>query len=437
MEKENIHPVKKEKDLEKRSEEVTDIIERMPMGFTRIAAIVTVFVVSAMLLLGLVISYPDTVVGQISITGEKAPVRLVSPTSGRLRLLKENMSNISEGDCIGYIDNGSGYDDILQLHDMCDSLDLNSGIALPENLRLGSLSPYYNEFRLSYFQYHRLLSSGVYRSMRKALADQRLSCGKVADNIAAEIRLNETVLSNLTRQYAADSQLLIAGAVSKEELESRHNGILSQRQVSLDLRSSELAKLSDAASAGAEMARLDLNRREEIAAAYSSMMSKYDLLRNELRLWTENYLFVSPISGVLEYLGFWRENQHVSQSEEVFSVSPDSNALVGELLIPSQGAGKVMPGQSVNVKLLEYPYDEFGYLRGKVESVSALTRKIPSSDAVSPAYMVKVRFPEGMLTNYGVSIRPNYESLGTGEIITEERRLIGRLFDNLKSGGNK
>ena len=111
--------------------------------------------------------------------------------------------------------------------------------------------------------------------------------------------------------------------------------------------------------------------------------------------------------------------------------------MIGELLIPSYGAGKVEAGQDVNVKLFDYPYNEYGYVRGKVEKISSLARNIESSEGFAQAYLVTVSFPNGMKTNFDKQLHLNFESAGTGEVITQKRRLIQRLFDNLKARETK
>lgn len=91
-------------DIDRRSEEVTDIIERMPTGWTRIVVTIIMIIDAVMISLGFIIKYPDTVMGQISITGEKAPVRLISSASGRLQLLADNNSKVEKGTCLGYLE---------------------------------------------------------------------------------------------------------------------------------------------------------------------------------------------------------------------------------------------------------------------------------------------------------------------------------------------
>lgn len=424
--------------LEKRSEEVTDIIERMPTGWTNLVAAIIMVIVLVMVTLGCVIKYPDTVMGQISVTGEKAPVRLVSSVSGRLKLLVENNTEVTEGTCMGYIETGAKYEDVLMLDSICSvTLGMNTSMNLPDNLELGVLSAYYNDFVLSYVQYDQLRQTTVYDNMRRTLMNQQQSDRQVAENMGKEIRLNDTVLSSIRKQYEADSLLYKHGALSGENLAQQHNHLLSSLQSDIELKSSALMKQSEISSIDIELAKVDVTVREEMASSFSTMVAKYNILINQIHLWKELYLFMAPIGGSVQYLGFWRDNVHVNASTEVFSISPTKNRMIGELFIPSLGAGKVEVGQDVNVKFFAYPYNEYGYVRGKVEALSSLTRNMESSEGMAKFYLVKVSFPEGMKTNFDKQLHLNFESAGTGEVITKKRRLIQRLFDNLKAKETK
>lgn len=424
--------------LEKRSEEVADIIERMPTGWTNLVVVVITAIVLVLVTLGFVIKYPDTVTGQISVTGEKAPVRLVTSIPGRLKLLVENNAEVTKGECLGYIETGARYEDVLLLDSICCvTLGMNTHMNLPDDLELGALSAYYNDFVLSYVQFDQLRQTKVYDNMRRTLMNQQLSDRQVAENMGKEIRLNDTVISSIRRQYEADSLLHSHGALSRENLAQQHNDLLSSLQSNIELKSSALMKQSEINSIDIELAKVDVTVREEMASLFSIMVTKYNMLINQIRLWKEQYLFMTPIDGSVQYLGFWRDNIHVNASTEVFSISPTQNPMIGELFLPSLGAGKVEVGQDVNVKLFDYPYNEYGYVRGKVEALSSLTRNMESSEGTVKVYLVRVSFPEGMKTNFDKQLHLNFESAGTGEVITQKRRLIQRLFDNLKARETK
>lgn len=425
-------------DIDRRSEEVTDIIERMPTGWTRIVVTIIMIIDAVMISLGFIIKYPDTVMGQISITGEKAPVRLISSASGRLQLLVDNNSKVEKGTCLGYLETGAVYEDVLKLDTICSViLNEDTHLLLPGNLDLGALSAYYNDFVLAYNQFDRLRQTKVYDNMRQKLHNQRLSDLRVSENLEKEFALSEQVIANISEQYRADSLLYRTGALSEEDMAKQHNTILSYRQSNIELKSTGLIKQSEINSIDIELAKIDVDVREEFNSAYNSMASKFNVLINQIHQWKEHYLFIAPISGILQYQEFWRNNMHVNMSSEVFSISPEKNHMIGELLIPALGAGKVKAGQDVNIKLADFPYDEYGYIRGRVEMISALACNINNQDGINKAYLVKVSFPDGLTTNFGKQLPLNYESGGSGEVITEKRRLIQRLFDNLKSKETK
>ncbi len=425
-------------EMEKPSEEVSDIIERIPIGWTKLVLSVMTATMLVILSLGFVIEYPDTVAGQISITGEKAPVRMVATSSGRLHLLVENHAEIREGTCLGYIETGTSYEDLMKLEKICASAPTpNTYIELPTQLKLGELSGYYNDYVLAYTQYDQIRRTKVYDNMRRTLRNQQASDLKVSDNLKREISLHEKALCNMTEQYDADSILYGLGAMSAENFAQQQNNLLSAQRSNLELKSSELQKLSEIHSVDIELAKVDVKVREELTSSFHSMIAKYNVLTNQIRQWKELHLFLAPMAGKLQYLGFWRDNLFVQNSTEVFSILPQKNKMLGELIIPSSGAGKVSLGQDVNVKLSDYPYDEYGYVRGRVESLSTLTRNVESREGLVKAYLVVVSFPEGLRTNFGKDLSLNFESIGTGEVITEKRRLIQRLFDNLKAKGTK
>lgn len=423
---------------DQRSEEVTDIIERMPTCWTKLIVGIVMGIVLITLSLGIVIKYPDTVTGQISITGEISPVRLVTASSGRLHLLVKNNCEVQEGTCLGYIETGTQYKDVLTLDSICHSaIKHDTRMELPDNLELGALSIYYNDFVQTYNKYHQLRITEVYDNMRRTLRNQQFSDRKVAENLQEEIALNEEVLTSMQEQYAADSILHTIGALSHENLAQTYNNLISCKQSNIELKSAELTRQAEIHSIDIQLAKIDMDTREELLSAFDAMQAQYNILINQILQWKEHYLLIAPISGTLQYLGFWRNNVYIDASTEIFSISPIRNRMIGELLIPSFGAGKVKVGQDVNVKLDDYPYNEYGYIHGKVESTSTLTRHVESSAGPIQTYLITVSFPEGLKTNYGKQLQLNFESAGTGEIVTEKRRLIQRLFDNLKAKETK
>jgi hypothetical protein len=324
-------------DPQPRTEEVQAIIDRMPTYWVKWVVLCVVVLMGIILCLGLVIQYPDTVDGGITITSSSAPVRLVANGNARLHLLKKDASVLQKGQAIGYLDNGASYEDVRYLEKILrqGGLETISVAAFPDTLVLGEIGVYYDAFLASLSNYHVMSNTGIAKTLRHR---------------------------------------------SLQEVSAKRNALLST-----------------------------------------------------LALWKERYVLTSPINGELEYLGFWKENVFVQAGEELFTVIPERKDVYGEAVIPAMGAGKVEAGQEVNIKLGKYPYDEYGLVRGKVRSVSRLTCKIQTEQGSMEAYQVVVDFPKGLMTNFGQVLPFDFETKGVAEIITKQKSLMERLFDNLKS----
>lgn len=142
--------------------------------------------------------------------------------------------------------------------------------------------------------------------------------------------------------------------------------------------------------------------------------------------WEKQYALKASISGEVSFLSFWSENQTVKAGELIFTIIPDRyDMFIGKIKAPVTNSGKIKTGQSVQIKLLNYPADEFGKLNGKVQAISM----IPDNEG---NYRVDVSLAQDLVTTYGKHIEFRQEMQGTADIITEDLRLIERFFYQLK-----
>lgn len=427
-------------EISRKSEEVQAIIDRMPTYWVKWVALCVGILMGVIVLLGFLIQYPDTVDGQISVTATTAPVRLVANSNGRINLLQANKAQLQKGDVIAYLESGANYKHILWVESMLNALNENVSskkISLPDTLILGEVSSAYNAFLLAYLQYERVLTSSIYGTMRQNLQQQIRSDEAVIANLDNEMQLKKQILRTSANQLRKDSLLLAAKGISEQEYQRQRNAHLSLQEAQLNLQSNRLMKQSEVSRNQLEIQRILLEETETKEKAYSDFITRKNELSNGINLWKERYLQYAPVAGELEFLGFWRDNSFVQAGQELFSVIPDKNNILGEVMIPSFGAGKIETGQTANVKINNYPYDEYGLMKGVVKSVSRITNKLKTQNGDVDAYLVLISFPEGTVTNFGKTLPLDFESKGTAEIITKRKRLIERLFDNLKAKGEK
>ncbi len=422
-----------------KSEEVQVIIDRMPTRYSKYIALLVGTFILMLLFLSFIIKYPDTVDGKISITSLHAPVRIVANNSGRIHLLEKDKNKLEKGQIIAYIESGVNFSHILKLDSLLKAYDINKvdEILIPTNPVLGDIGPSFNSFALAHTQYKRFLNSDLYTSIKNSLNKQVKSDTDIITNLNKEILLKQQVLILAQEQLQKDSILLSIQAITEQEYQKSHSSNLMLNEALINFHSTKLIRLSEINKKEAEIDKLNLEEFENKEKLYSELILQKNALVNALSIWKEKYAIYAPITGELQYLGFWRENSYVQSGEELFTIIPEQNKTIGEVLIPSFGSGKVKIGQLVNVKIDNYPYDEYGLIKGTVQSISRMTNKINTKDGPIDSYLVTISFPEGMKTNFGIELHLDFESKGTVEIITEPKRLLERLFDNLKSKTEK
>lgn len=426
-----------------RSEEVQTIIDRMPTRGATYAIILTTLLITAIFVLGCIIKYPDTVDGQISITSHLAPVRLVANTSGKLHLLNENKAPIYEGQVIAYIDNEANYKDILFIDSLLNRYNDKDLENFPtiNGLILGSISSTYNSFVIAHSQYYRMLHSDIYKTMCNSLKQQNIINTGVIENLDKELSLKGKKLNIEKGLLSKDSTLNRIKAISELEY-NRQQGTYYDLQSSYkELQSNKLSYMAQIKRNEQQIQQYTLEEQENLDKLWGELSANKSQLSNMIHAWKKEYLQISPISGQMEYLGFWRENYFVQSGQELFSILPDQNEIIGEVIVPSHGIGKVKIGQTANVKVNNFPYLEYGLIKGKVSSISRLSNKIKQSSSSATAkgnvYRILITFPDGLTTNFNKTLDLDFESQGTAEIITKPRRLIERLFDNLKANAEQ
>lgn len=421
-----------------RSEEVQDIIDRMPTGWTRCVTAVVLLLLSVLFSISFFVSYPDTVDGEITITSDVAPTRIVSLASGRLHLLQKVGAMLKQGDVIGYIESGVDYSSINYLEHILDlGIQQDTFPSFEKTLELGELEGSYNLYVQAYDTWWKLRTSPKYLTIRRALEAQISSSMKLSANMQEALGLQKQAITTSEKLLKSDSALMSQTYIAEYDYRQSENRLLAMKESYVNARTSYLAKESEIQQIRLQILRNSIEEDELLRDAYNTLEARYRALLNDVRLWRERYLFVASMDGVLDYLGFWQENITVQSGMEIFSVVPPLKSIVGEAIIPAVGTGKIKLGMDVNIKLQDYPYDEYGLIKGRVESISILTHKIANSRGEINAYRVRISFPNGLTTNFDQELQIGAESKGIAEIVTKPRRLIERLLDNLKAKSTK
>jgi HlyD family secretion protein len=106
-------------------------------------------------------------------------------------------------------------------------------------------------------------------------------------------------------------------------------------------------------------------------------------------------------------------------------IPSEQGDILGKINLSIEGAGKVDTGQQVNIRIDNYPYLQYGMVRGVIRNISLIPE--------DREYVVEVNLPDGLTTYYGNDIPLKQEMQGTAEILTDRRRLLERIIAPIRA----
>lgn len=406
------------------SEEVDEVLSYVPnwmirWGITLIFGIIILF-----LFLSWLIKYPDVVASEVVITTETQPIPIICKSEGILKkIFVSDGQEIKKGDVLAYMDNEANYEHVLSLIDLIDKKEdiFSSKIIFPKNLQLGSIQLDYNRFLNAYLNYW--LNKEVRPKEKEvAVLQIQLENNKVLESQLEQKQiLFKKDLKLSIKDAARDSMLHAGGHIADQNFEMKQIKFIEKQRAYQDvLNQISNIKISISQINREIIALSDINN-EILYKNEQTTLLEFEQLKGMAEKWKNNYLFISPINGKISFNKFIEDNIYLNRNDNVFTIIPIKGGKVeGNAEMPISKSGKVRVGQKVNIKLANFPYGEYGMLVGKIKSIS-LT---PSNDK----YILSIELPNGLVSTYGKELNFKQNMKGIAEIITEDLRLIERLF---------
>jgi HlyD family secretion protein len=417
-----------EDNIELRSEEFQEILGSVPHRILRWGITVLAVVVVILLAGSAVFKYPDIIPAPVVLTGSTPPATVVAHASGKLKeLYVEDNQNVRKGDYLGVIDNPAQTGDIRRLKQYLDSLDLemSARLHLPDkNLKVGTLQNLYASFYVSLFNYTEYLRQ-FYYPQKILLTKERIA----QHEIQYESLLRQQTIMNeqfelLRKGYVRDSNLYLKGGVSGKELDNSKSqylqGLLSQENMQSSLNSLRM-QIDQLKESLFDTSYQDTEKGNGLRSQLQSLLSQ---LKTEIQAWELNYVLSASIDGKVTFTNYWVENQNVVSGSEIFTIVPGNEfSIIGKAMLPIARSGKVETGQKVNIRLENFPENEYGILRGVVRNISL----VPVRQSETAYYILEIALPAQLQTSYQKELPylPNMQ--GQADIVTDDISLLERL----------
>ena len=434
-----------------RSEEIQALIDKMPTKFGYISTVLVGGLVLTFFFFGFLIRYPDIVSGETIISSNSSPIKLIANSSGKMILKSFNSKDeVREGDYIASIQNSARVEDVqLVVEKLAEYYkknndkfsDMQYSIAtleeFPRNVSIGPLNAKYFIFLNAAESYKNFHQENLYDKQTEILTKLLLEKRKVIQIAQRRLSLSIKNLKLIGKFLNRDSILFSKKVITESENDRSQMNYISFEDAKENIEKEITVTEAEILDIENKIKENDIQKFDYEKSVSLSLSSALTDLQGSIQEWEQKFVFKSPIAGKVQFLKFWVNNQFIETGEAVFAVVPKENKIAGQMTLPASGAGKVKVGQEVILKLENYPYLEYGSVVGKISSISLTTKLATNALGTTENYLVDITLPNGLKTNYGVILPFKHEIRGTGEVVTSDRKLIERLFDNLRYAGKK
>ncbi|MGJ8548991.1 HlyD family secretion protein [Winogradskyella wichelsiae] len=419
-------------DIELRSEEVQEILTKVPHWMIRWGNFLFLSLIILFLCISWFIKYPDIIPSEVLITTEIPPQKEYAKVTGEIEvILVEDNQKVASDQQLAVLENSASYEDVFLLKSIVDTISVNKNFfsfpidSLPI-LFLGDIDSQYAVFENNYTQYK---INNQLKPFSNEVSANRFSISELNRrliSLKSQKEINRTELNYKKNVLERNKSLYEKGVISTQEFENKQLDY-AQAERNYENFEASISQLRESISnANRTSKNTQITQVKEEMVLLKNVLQSFNQLKRSIKDWERQYVLKSNINGSVSFLNYWNANQTVNQGDHVFTIIPSENSsYLAKLKSPAQNSGKIKIGQSVNIKLENYPDTEFGVLNGVINHISIL----PNEDGL---FLIDVMLPTKLVTSYNKEIQFKHEMRGTAEIITEDLRLIERFFYQLK-----
>ncbi|WP_433765141.1 HlyD family secretion protein [Flavobacterium ginsenosidimutans] len=422
-----------EDSFELRSEEVQDILTKVPHWMIRWGTVLIFAIIIMLFFVSWFVKYPDVVSTEIVITTNIPPEKIVSKSSGRIEaILVKDKTQIAKNSTLAIIENTANYKDVFLLKKIVDAYDINNPekafpFASLKNTQLGEIESAFAVFQKDYQAQQLNENLHPFEIESRAQSSEKIQIKERLDILQQQKLLNESELELQKNEIARFEVLFNKGIISAQEMEAKKLGYLQAQKSYRSLLSSISQLRSSLIDNTKSSQNSQINSTKEEVNLGRNVAQSFYQLKKVIKDWELAYTLKSSVSGVVTFLQVWNENQTINVGDNVFSIIPDAkNTFIGKVKAPALNSGKIKVGQRVNIRLANYPDREFGVLKGEIKNISL----VPDKDG---NLLLDVALPNGLKTSYNKQINFQQEMKGSAEIVTEDLRLIERILYQFKN----
>ncbi len=407
------------------SEDLQEIIAKPPSWLMKRGISFILLTILMIFSLSVFIRYPEMVPVSMKFNTSNAPKALVSKVNGNLVTILINEGKWVEKQAdIAYLESIGNHKQVIsilgRLHQIRNdgaSVKELENLVSPTELNLGELQSSYQNFYLAYLNYKAVNRDGIFLKRKSFVQNEVQYVNEQNSRIQQTFELQKKELALSEAEYEKYKVLAEKKVISPMELQQKEVVLLAKRQAIPQMENALIGNQNSLLAKNKELSEIKNQMIEEEKKFFQSLNTFISDAEN----WKKQYVISTSSAGYLVYGDFLQENQLVKVGDILFYINSGKEDYYGEALIPQTASSKVRRRQDVLIKVRSYPYQEYGYLKGKVDYISDILIR----DSLFFSKIALIRTDQDSV----IKLKPGI--MADAEIITEDQSILKRIWLNL------
>ena len=418
--------------------EINDLIGNPP-GFLLRSGISMIALVTGIILIGsYFFKYPDKLTGTGVLTSNTPAIEIVCRTNGYIEKIHVSEdSEVEKSDVILYINNTTNKAELLMLQRWIDEyekvLDPRDYLNLEfvEDLQLGSIQVEYASLQLLFNEMQSSLKDGIVFQQITNISREVTKINALNASQDKEKDLYAEELDMARKDYERTKTLESEQVLSALELEKVKTVLLQKERQFQSMNNNMIQNNIRIEQLELEKLKLQEQRSNTIQDYQFRIAEVIARINASIENWNNTYTVEAPIAGKVTFSKEVVENGNLQAGQIIGYVLPSTNVKnYISAILPSTNIGKIENGQKAIIKFDAYPFKEYGTVTAEVNSVS----KIPEEgEDKMPLYEIRIELPKTIITDYQDTIVYKPKMPITADIITADKSVFHRVFDQFYS----
>lgn len=409
-----------------RSEGAQEIISHKPDFLEKWALLLFLGIMAVLTAGTWFIKYPDTIQAKGKLVSENAPKEIIPMQSGRLaQLCVHDGEFVNKDEILGWIESPADAGEVIALSQELDSAThfiVNRDRVLPQSFfktkfkNLGNLQIAYQTFITAFQQYSDYVVNGFYDRKRDMLLNDIATLQRTNASIQVQKQLTQEDEDSAGRTMEMNRILFEEKVISPEEYRVAKSKYLNKKMAIPQLNASLLSNQSEQRNKWKEIQQLDHDIGQQNMLFEQAIL----ILKSEVDHWMQQYVLAAPIDGAIVFTLPLEQNKFMEQGRLMAYINPADSKYYVEMNLSQSNLGKIDTGMKVQLRFDAYPWQQYGYVQGRLHYVSPI-----ASDS---GFLATVRLPSGLKSNLNLAFQYKSGLSVQAQVITNDMRLLQRIY---------